>query len=69
MIYYYLFKVRYIKGKSHIIVYYLVSFCEISKFIHYLEKKHKDNFTIEAILNYYNYKDKNIIINKEWLYE
>lgn len=66
MIYYYLFKVRYIKGKSNIIVYYLVSFAEIVDFIHYLEKKHKNSFTIEAILNYHAYNRKDIIINKEW---
>ena len=65
MCYYYIFKLRYVKGKSHIIKYYLVAFNEIKDFINYLEKKHKNNYTIENIFNYHLFKN-NFIIDKFW---
>lgn len=69
MIYYYIFKVRYFKGKKSFVINYLVSFAEIPSFIHFLEKKHKDNFTIQSILNYHLYKFNIIQLNKGWYYE
>ncbi len=56
MIYYYLVIIKYIKGKQDFIKEYRLSFYDISKFFVFLEKKHKDNYTLLCIksLKYVN---------------
>lgn len=49
MIYYYLVTVKYMCGKSSIIKVYQRSFLEIGQLFVFLEKKHKDNYTLISI--------------------
>lgn len=53
MICYYIFKVQYCKGSQYFIVNYLVSYCDITRFIHFLEKK--SSSTIIGIYDYHKY--------------
>lgn len=49
MIYFYLVKVKYTKGKESIIKEYRVDFLEIVELFCFLEKKHKDNYLLISI--------------------
>lgn len=49
MIYFYLVRVRFIKGNSIISKDYRVSFLEIGELFCYLEKKHKHNYELYFI--------------------
>lgn len=49
MNYYYLIRVRYIKGNQFIIKDYKKSFLEVGQLFVYLESEHKDNYTLMSI--------------------
>ncbi len=46
MIYYYLVRIKYVKGKQPFVKEYRLSFLDIGKFFVLLEEKHKDNYTL-----------------------
>lgn len=46
MIYYYLVKVRFIKGGTPFIKEYRTDFLNIGELFYYLETKHKGNYTL-----------------------
>ena len=49
MIYYYLVKVRFIKGGTPFIKEYRTDFLNIGELFYYLETKHKGNYTLISI--------------------
>ena len=46
MIYYYLIRIQFIKGKYPFIKDYRKNFLEVGELFTYLEKKHKDNYKL-----------------------
>lgn len=46
MIYYYLIRIQFIKGKYPIIKDYRKNFLEVGELFTYLEKKHKDSYKL-----------------------
>ena len=49
MIYHYLIKIRYIKGKEYILKEYRKMFCEVGNFFVKLEEKHGNNYQLLSI--------------------
>lgn len=63
MIYYYKFRIEYIKGDKRILKDYEVDFLSIGKLFFHLETKHKDNYKLMWIKErkpYYNKYNKEI---------
>lgn len=65
MIYWYLVKVRFIKGNITIIKEYKKSFLEIGELFCFLETKHKNNYLLLSIkpVYYVNGYQKELIFN------
>lgn len=49
MIYFYIVRIAFIKGNKRILKDYEVDFSELPELFVFLEKKHKDNYTLLSI--------------------